>query len=142
MQSLRSVVYVSDATFALTLADLEALLVRSREDNRRNGITGVLLYNDGNIMQCFEGPEAAVVATYARIRTSRRHKNLIELMNRPVALRSFGDWEMALVQTTRSDMLALATARWKEQAGAPASPGEDGLNLMKTFWQASRAGRG
>lgn len=142
MSPLRCVVYVSDASYALSAADLEALLVDARETNRRNGITGVLLFNGGNIMQCFEGPEDAVEAAYARIRGSRRHKNLIELMNRPVPERSFQDWDMAMVQPTRSELLALSTARWKAQADdASAEPGGDGFKLMKTFWRASRGGR-
>jgi hypothetical protein len=61
--------------------DLEFLLVESHQLKRRNDVIGVLLHRDGKFMQRFEGPEQAVAETYERIRASRRHKDLIELMN-------------------------------------------------------------
>jgi hypothetical protein len=133
---LRSIVYVSDATSELTLDALEKLLVQARELNHDNGITGVLLYSGGNIMQCFEGPEAAVALTYARIRSSRRHRNLVELMNEPVAERSFDGWDMGLGESAGSELLDLSTARWTALAASPAPP--PGLELLQMFWQNAR----
>ena len=134
--ALRSVVYVSDATSELTLDELEKLLVQARKLNHDNGITGVLLYSGGNIMQCFEGPEAAIPVTYARIRSSRRHRNLVELMNEPVAQRSFDGWDMGLGGSTGSELLDLSTARWTAMAASTTPP--PGLELLQMFWQNTR----
>jgi hypothetical protein len=143
MSSLRSVVYVSAAHRPLTVAELESLLKSAREANLRNGITGVLLYDDGNFMQCLEGPEAAVEETYARIRASRQHHGIFELMNERVAQRSFEDWDMGLARANRSELLALSTANWRARTGesAGATAPTSGLGLLLGFWQRARRER-
>lgn len=140
MSPLRSVVYVSSATVEMSTAELEALLLGAKAQNRVNGITGVLLYNSGNFMQCFEGPADRIPATYERIRASRRHRDILELMNENVEQRSFQGWEMALIQPTQSELLAISSARWHAIAGAPASdaPGGDGFELLQSFWRSAR----
>ena len=40
---LRSIIYASEATHAMTASDLETLLINARSLNLKNGITGVLL---------------------------------------------------------------------------------------------------
>ena len=140
MSSLRSVVYVSSATRELSTAELETLLLTAKEENRKSGITGILLHDGGNFMQCFEGPEEAIPPTYARIRASSRHRDLLELMNEGVAERSFQGWEMGLIQPTQSELLALSSARWRALAGRPGSapPGGDGWELLQAFWRSAR----
>ncbi|MBC7619075.1 MAG: BLUF domain-containing protein, partial [Candidatus Saccharibacteria bacterium] len=76
-QSLRSVVYASEATTPMTTGDLEALLVSARGWNRKNGITGVLLCSGNQFLQCIEGPSDAVQETYDRICRSRQHKGVV-----------------------------------------------------------------
>ena len=120
--------------------ELELLLDDARAANRTNDITGVLFYAEGSFMQCLERPDAAIAETYARICASRRHHGIFELMDQSVARRHFVGWDMALSQPTSSALLALSTARWRACAGEPdhASPGEDGLGLMKALWQSTR----
>ena len=139
MSALRLIVYVSNVTHQLPVEELELLMLEARAANQKNGITGVLLYNEGNIMQCFEGPEFAMLTTYARIQASRRHHNIFELMNERVEHRSFDGWEMALVQPTRSELLSFSTAQWKSRAGGARSSGDkDGWLLLKAFWRSAR----
>jgi len=134
---LRSIVYVSTAVAPLTDGELEALLVDALDFNRKHAITGVLLYNDGSFMQCIEGPEAAIAQTYARIRASKRHKDIDELMNEPVPGRSFQSWDMGLARPTKSELLRLSTARWKAQAGTArvGLPPSSGLELLRFLWR-------
>ncbi len=53
-------VYVSSATRPFSGEDLRALLETCRKDNAELGVTGMLLYKDGNFMQVLEGDEDAV----------------------------------------------------------------------------------
>ncbi len=53
-------VYVSSAVRPFSRVDLDDLLATSRANNARVGITGMLLYKDGNFMQVLEGDEEAV----------------------------------------------------------------------------------
>lgn len=85
-------VYISTAAKDAVCADI---LRTSRRNNGRDGITG-LLYADGvRFLQALEGPEEAVEAAYARIKTDPRHKAQVVLSRREVEAREFGNWEMA-----------------------------------------------
>lgn len=136
MTDLYTLVYVSTATHLMNEAELEALLSGAVEQNNKNGITGVLLYNDGDFMQCLEGPESMVRETFTRIEASRRHAGIICLCDEKISERHFSDWHMGYAQATQSQMLALSSARWKKVVGE--STGEkkdcDGLMLLKDFW--------
>ena len=50
-----ALVYVSAARKLFDEAELSALLTQCRANNARLGVTGVLLYADGNFMQALEG---------------------------------------------------------------------------------------
>jgi len=90
-----ALVYVSTATHLLEPAKLQALLTQSRTNNARLGVTGALLYNDGNFMQALEGDDAIVSALYATIVADPRHYDVTTILERPQPARLFGDWTMA-----------------------------------------------
>ena len=73
-------VYVSMAQEKMSKEDLLDILAQSREANAKAGITGMLLYKDGNFMQALEGEETAVRALYARICRDPRHRGILTLV--------------------------------------------------------------
>ncbi|WP_414662840.1 BLUF domain-containing protein [Horticoccus sp. 23ND18S-11] len=91
-------VYVSSAVAPFSEADLLALLEHSRTNNARCGVTGLLLYHEGNFMQALEGPEPAVRSLHARIVTDPRHYGCITLIQGAIAARSFAGWSMGFRQ--------------------------------------------
>ena len=103
-------VYVSSAIELFSSHDLLALLEQSRAKNVRAGITGLLLYKDGNFMQLLEGPEAAVRELYAAIRRDARHHGIILLLEGTVEEREFPDWAMAFPDLTAPALLSLRGA--------------------------------
>lgn len=137
---MRCIVYVSTAAYPMQAHDLEFLLVDSRRLNHRNDITGVLLHSEGQFMQCFEGPEQAVIETYDRIRASRRHKDLVELVNERVRARSFSAWDMGLAEPAPSMLLSLSSARWSSQltAGTTLPLQSPGFELLLGFWRGTQ----
>jgi hypothetical protein len=96
-------IYVSSAVVPLSSEELSDLLARTREKNIRSGITGLLLYKDGNFMQMLEGEEATVRATYARIQRDPRHRGLLTLLQGPLAERQFPGWSMAFRNLNAAD---------------------------------------
>ena len=62
-----SLVYVSAAVTWFSDRELRGLLAQCRLSNAQTGITGMLLYKDGNFMQTLEGDERTVRALEARI---------------------------------------------------------------------------
>ncbi|MBA3273301.1 MAG: BLUF domain-containing protein [Chthoniobacterales bacterium] len=67
-------VYASIANEDFSPEQLIDLLATSRRNNDASGITGMLLYKDRRFLQVLEGSEAAVRATYARIKRDPRHR--------------------------------------------------------------------
>ena len=89
-----SLVYVSSATQLFSEEDLKALLAQSRDKNKRLGLTGLLLYKDGNFMQVLEGAEDAVLQIYATIQGDPRHHGILELTRQQIQEREFASWSM------------------------------------------------
>lgn len=103
-----SILYVSSATKKFTKEELVELLRFSRERNEKEGITGMLLYKDGNIMQVIEGPDDAIHNLYARISKDPRHTDVTKLAEEPIIERQFADWSMGF-----SDVGALSPEELK-----------------------------
>lgn len=78
-------------------AEVAKILASSRANNRRDGVTGALLFNACYFAQVLEGPRPAVEATFQRIELDPRHGHIAVLGNKEVQERVFGDWSMAYV---------------------------------------------
>lgn len=91
---LHRIVYLSSTTQHFPPEALEELLVGAREANARLGLTGMLIYHDGNFLQVLEGAKTAVMDTLDRIRHDTRHAGMIMLENRACRRTSFPDWSM------------------------------------------------
>jgi len=91
--SLVQLIYVSDLVNG-DESQMAAIVSSSVRHNPENGITGMLLYSQGNFLQVLEGEQAAVDATYARICQDPRHHNTVMLAQEPVKERHFAQWSM------------------------------------------------
>jgi hypothetical protein len=87
-------VYVSSATRPFSGEDLRVLLETCRKNNAELGVTGMLLYKDGNFMQVLEGDEGSVRGLYERIAADPRHGGEITLQQGFAEGRQFPDWSM------------------------------------------------
>jgi hypothetical protein len=87
-------VYVSVATRRLVEQDLIDILRTARERNQSLGVTGMLLFRDGDFMQLLEGQESAVRDLYGHIARDTRHRNVIVLLEEFADERLFADWSM------------------------------------------------
>lgn len=87
-------IYVSSAVNLFSDEQLRQLLEISRHNNSQCGVTGLLLYADGNFIQVLEGDESTVLSTHQRIAKDSRHQGLITLMQGEIAQREFEGWSM------------------------------------------------
>jgi hypothetical protein len=97
-------VYISSASHLLSDDELTALLLRSRQKNFSLGITGILLYFNGNIIQVLEGNEEHVNRVYEKISRDPRHNQMIVLYKNAVERRSFPGWLMGYKTLSGTDM--------------------------------------
>ncbi len=91
--SLVQLVYVSRPS-AYDHAIVDDILATAWSNNLRDDITGALICREDIFMQMLEGPEKAVMATYAGIRADHRHHDVTLRSLRPVSGRLFPAWAM------------------------------------------------
>ncbi|WP_207429442.1 BLUF domain-containing protein [Pedobacter sp. SYSU D00535] len=103
MDQLFTIVYLSNATEALSSEELKDILTVSRANNSKMGVSGVLIYCDGNILQVLEGLEENVLKVYDKIKTDPRHTDLIILQQRGISGRSFEDWSMGFRASSKAE---------------------------------------
>ncbi|MFG6443811.1 BLUF domain-containing protein [Microbacterium sp. P06] len=89
-----SLVYSSNASTTFDDADLEALLMSSRTNNRAAALTGLLLHRDGRFLQVLEGPESSVRERMSVIADDRRHTDIRMLVEEHIDERRFPYWAM------------------------------------------------
>lgn len=101
--ALIRIVYVSravpgwDAPRGAGPSGIDDILVPSRRNNTRDGLTGALVYNRDVFGQVLEGPERAVEGTATRIEADPRHRDMRVLDMRSIAAPAFPDWSMGFV---------------------------------------------
>lgn len=94
IQMLYHLLYLSSAIERFDDAALAALLELARRNNAAVGVTGMLLYADGNFIQYLEGEADAVRGVFAKITRDPRHDGILTVTEGPVEQRVFADWSM------------------------------------------------
>ena len=90
---LMQLVYCSQP-FGYSLEILSAILIASRANNRKKGITGALICRSDIFLQLLEGPEKQVKSTYEAIQNDDRHINIYHLLEKNTDKRLFPAWAM------------------------------------------------
>ena len=94
MDKLIHCVYTSKASPSFEEHAIPGLLEAARSNNAKRGITGMLLYVDGNFFQVLEGNEAAVTEVFDHIRADPRHVRVTQIIREPLFERAFSEWTM------------------------------------------------
>ncbi|GAB2856175.1 BLUF domain-containing protein [Nocardioides pacificus] len=132
-----SLTYLSSATELMGEADLEAMLTSIRPRNAARGLSGMLLYSGGNIIQTLEGPEPEVRETFDRIGQDPRHRGLILMLEEPIVERAFPDWSMGYRQVRRDYQPEGFTA-FLQQSGPRDTNVGPAERLLRVFKESMR----
>ena len=100
------IIYVSAAVEPFSKPQLLELLKNARDKNRRLGVTGLLLYKDGDFIQLLEGERSAVQALFSTISKDSRHAGTIVLVEGEAGQRLFSDWSMGFRDLSDPDVQA------------------------------------
>lgn len=87
------IIYLSTAVNLFSQNELELLLDKSKANNSKLGITGLLITKGKTFLQCLEGPKEDVIKLYAKIQKDPRHKVTL-LIDEPTVDRLFPSWSM------------------------------------------------
>jgi hypothetical protein len=130
---LRQLVYISSATRPFSEQELQGLLQVARANNARNGITGILLYDDLSFLQILEGTRDDVERTLARVMRDPRHVGLTVVQDEAVAERDFNAWDMAYRHVPRDDGDLAITPRKLDRALVRALAGQVSQPAAQVF---------
>ncbi len=100
---MHTIVYLSAASWLFSTDDILDILKTSRTNNSSLGITGLLIYHDGSIMQILEGEGKLVQSLFDKISRDKRHKGIIKIHDEPIETRSFREWSMAFKEVSNKD---------------------------------------
>lgn len=87
--------------------ELLSLLAQARDRNRRQGITGILLYSNGNFFQVLEGEENDVGEVYESILKDKRNHGNIVIVKERISERSFPNWSMGFRKLSENDLRSI-----------------------------------
>ena len=99
--SLFKLIYISQACQPMGDDQLAALQRGAVAHNERVGITGVLLYGSGKILQLLEGPREELAALYGRIALDPRHVKCRIIFRSSAQARSAPSWSMGVANADR-----------------------------------------
>jgi predicted nucleotidyltransferase len=102
--------YLSEAVSDMSFLGLMRLLESARAFNQKNGVTGILLYDNQQFGQIIEGEHANVMKAWKRIQEDKRHHRVELLEIREITERNFPDWLLRFYggETLTQDYPALA----------------------------------
>lgn len=101
--NLVQMIYISRSTFptmgnsSTVDPSVARILAKSRSNNRKKGLVGVLYFGDGCFFQCLEGKENEVDALYEILLQDNRHKDLKVLSRKMINQPSFSEWSMKYI---------------------------------------------
>ena len=93
--------YASRAVPAVDQEELMAIVRKSKANNLKLGITGVLCFSQGIFLQVLEGGRGPVNQLYNRIVGDTRHTDVELLCYEEIGERRFAGWSMGQVNMSR-----------------------------------------
>ncbi len=84
--------YVSTVNPDLSTIDINELMEYVKIHNNDIGITGILIYSEGNFFQVLEGEKEIVKMMFERIKKDPRHYNVIKMLDKEIDNYSFSKY--------------------------------------------------
>lgn len=95
---MKLLTYSSFASPGIQPGEVEQILAKSRANNARDAVTGLLMFNGAAFVQAIEGPVAAVDHLYMRLVNDHRHCQISRHDDLALERRIFDEWTMGYVQ--------------------------------------------
>ncbi len=139
--SILQLVYTSRSVKPLSDAELLNLLVKARNFNTANAITGVLMCHNDFFAQCLEGPVVETYGLFRRIKEDSRHHDVVLVFDELTEQRVFSEWSMGYTGLSTSESIQLSTANWEkvEQYHSEAGTASPGFVLLQSLWDVHKS---
>ena len=94
MKPLVRLIYFSSAVREMTLADMQEILEVARFNNQKNGLCGMLCYDNQFFLQVLEGSRENVNELLFKIAEDPRHADLVIASYDYIEKTTFDSWDM------------------------------------------------
>lgn len=131
-------VYYSEASNKLTNKGVIDIVEQARVFNRKEDITGCLLYHNRAFIQILEGDEETINALFTRIKMDNRHQEVILLHEGKKEERAFRRWSMAYKKLEDTELKKLGEELFVHQFMSFAKLTQDPTNAVRLFWYMSK----
>lgn len=108
MSSNVRLIYYSTATRNTSLTDLKDILFTARTNNSRQGVCGMLCYDNQYFLQVLEGHRETVSELFLEIADDPRHTDVVIVSCEPITEFVFDDWKMGYASSTEVFLSLLA----------------------------------
>jgi hypothetical protein len=122
--------YASRSAAPLTASLVDSLLEKSRANNPRQGITGILCFSEDLFIQVLEGGRDEVCELFNAIVRDDRHRNVRILIYEEIRERRFGGWTMGQVNIAKVNASLLLKYSEKAALNPFAGSGRASLKLL------------
>ncbi len=92
---LYQITYISTGSDYLRFEHIKEILEKSNLNNKKEGISGILVYCNKHFFQIIEGDREAVTELFQRIQIDSRHDNIVKIQEGYIEHRQFDNWNMA-----------------------------------------------
>ena len=135
----RCTVYFSRSTKLLDENKLSALLEEWRHYNTGSGISGILLYVRGSIVQVLEGKTEAVETLFNKIKLDPRHTDVTRVIDRLITERLFTKWTMEYETVTSEQMTDIHVVINSDRGQGEVEPVKQPaiLRMLKVFYESN-----
>jgi len=100
---MKQIIYISSAVRKMDDDELLDILKTSRDNNKKNDISGMLLYDNGSFIQILEGEDSLIDTIFNNIQNDERHNNIMVMQNRDIDSREFAEWSMGFENISKID---------------------------------------
>ena len=122
--------YASRSAAPLTASLVDSLLEKSRANNPRQGITGILCFSEDLFIKVLEGGRDEVCELFNAIVRDDRHRNVRILIYEEIRERRFGGWTMGQVNIARVNASLLLKYSEKAVLNPFSGSGRASLKLL------------
>ncbi|WP_081997639.1 BLUF domain-containing protein [Wocania ichthyoenteri] len=90
-----SVIYRSSAEPNFSQKEINYMLLKAKQHNKMQGITGCIIYSNNQFIQIIEGNKDVILDLYTKIKADDRHFDVTTLIEEPSKEMLWDDWSMA-----------------------------------------------
>ena len=133
---LFTLVYRSMATAIFDSSQIGELLLKARDFNKSQGVTGCLLYYRGEFIQYLEGDQQVITGLFERIKVDIRHEEVYLISSGEIHSREFESWDMAyedfLGKNDHLQFLELLLSTFLEAQDKAINPSPSSVHFWRT----------